>query len=76
MLLVLIPPPPLLLMLLLALAFALAPAVVEKAAVGVKSASEVRANAEWLEVASRVPVTLWMDAKAEGLLAEDVPVPG
>ena len=59
-----------------ALAFALAPAVIEKAAVGVKSASEVRANAEWLEVASRVPVTLWMDAKAEGLLAEDVPVPG
>lgn len=59
-----------------ALAFALAPAVVEKAAVGVKSASEVRANAEWLEVASRVPATLWMDAKAEGLLAEDVPVPG
>ena len=50
--------------------------IVEKAAVGVKSASEVRANAEWLEVASRVPVTLWMDAKAEGLLAEDVPVPG
>jgi D-threo-aldose 1-dehydrogenase len=59
-----------------AIAFALAPAVVEKAAVGVKSADEVRANVLWLEAAANVPKRLWEDAKAQGLLAADVPTPG
>lgn len=58
-----------------AIAFALSPAVVEKAAVGVKSSEEVRTNVEWLEAATKVPTALWAEAKALGLLAEHVPVP-
>jgi hypothetical protein len=50
--------------------------VVEKAAVGVKSANEVRVNVSWLEAAANVPKRLWEDAKAQGLLAADVPTPG
>ena len=58
-----------------AIAFALMPAVVEKAAVGVKSAEEVRMNVEWLAAAAAVPAELWAEAKQLGLLAERVPVP-
>jgi len=58
-----------------AVAFALMPAVVEKAAVGVKSAEEVRMNVEWLRAAPSVPAALWAEAKHLGLLAERVPVP-
>tara|TARA_B110000977_G_scaffold127702_3_gene163171 strand:+ start:30986 stop:32164 length:1179 start_codon:yes stop_codon:yes gene_type:complete len=58
-----------------AIAFALAPAVVEKAAVGVKSPEEVTMNAEWLEMAGKVPKELWIEAKEMGLLGKDVPTP-
>jgi len=58
-----------------AIAFALSPAVVEKAAVGVKSAEEVRVNVQWLGAASTVPPALWAEAKVLGLLADFVPVP-
>lgn len=58
-----------------AIAFALSPAVVEKAAVGVKSAEEVRINVQWLAAACTVPAQLWADAKASGLLAAFVPLP-
>ena len=47
-----------------AIAFALMPAVVEKAAVGVKSAEEVRMNVEWLAAAAAVPAELWAEAGA------------
>ena len=58
-----------------AIAFALAPAVVEKAAVGVQSPEEVRANAEWLAAAENVPPRLWREAKERGLLGNDTPTP-
>lgn len=58
-----------------AIAFALAPAVVEKAAVGVQSPEEVRANAEWLAAAENVPPRLWREAKERGLLGNDIPTP-
>ena len=58
-----------------ALAFALAPAVVEKAAIGVKSPQEVEMNVEWLEIAKHVPAELWEEAKTLGLLGKDVPTP-
>jgi len=41
---------------------------------GVRSAAELRRNAELL--AAPVPAALWSELRAEGLLAEDVPVPG
>ena len=58
-----------------ALAFALAPAVVENAAIGVKSPQEVEMNVEWLEIAKHVPDELWEEAKTLGLLGKDVPTP-
>lgn len=58
-----------------AIAFALLPTVVEKAAIGVKSPDEVRMNVEWLQAASRVPSELWVEAQSMGLLPENIPVP-
>ena len=58
-----------------AIAFALAPQVVEFLAVGVKTPEEVEQNIAWLESANTVPTELWREAKTMGLIAEDVPVP-
>lgn len=58
-----------------AIAFSLLYTVIEKIAVGVKSAKEVRAVTEWLVSASTVPSKIWHEAKREGLLAENVLVP-
>ena len=58
-----------------ALAFALAPAVVDLCAVGFKSPDEVEQSVAWLAAARDVPPDLWRDAKAQGLLLSHVPVP-
>ena len=58
-----------------AVAFALMPAVVSKAAVGVKSPEEATAAVTWLHDANRVPAALWTKAKAVGLLPHHVPTP-
>ena len=58
-----------------AMAFALGVDVVEKAAVGVKSADEVKASAEWLDHAKHVPNALWDEAKETGLLEKHIPTP-
>ena len=58
-----------------AIAFALLPTVVEKAAIGVKSPDGARMNVEWLQAASRVPSELWVEAQSMGLLPENIPVP-
>jgi|TARA_B100001142_G_scaffold313867_2_gene350788 D-threo-aldose 1-dehydrogenase len=57
-----------------AIAFALLPAIVEKVAVGVKSAEEVHATVHWLESASRLNPQLWVEAKQRGLLSVNIPV--
>ena len=43
---------------------------------GVKSPEEVELNVGTIEQAAAVPDQLWADAKAEGLLPADLPVPG
>ena len=53
----------------IALAFALAPEVVDSCAVGVKSPDEVAQSVAWLADAARVPRQLWLDAFSQGLLA-------
>jgi len=47
---------------------------VKAIAVGARTASEITENAQLL--ADTVPVELWADLKAEGLLGADVPTPG
>ena len=43
---------------------------------GVKSPEEVELNVGTIEQAAAVPDRLWADAKADGLLPADLPVPG
>ena len=43
---------------------------------GVKSPQEVELNVGTIEQAAAVPDQLWAEAKAEGLLPADLPVPG
>lgn len=58
-----------------ALRFASVPKVVERVLLGVKSPEEVRLNAETIKEAAAVPAAIWADAKAAGLLPQDLPVP-
>ena len=56
----------------LAMAFALLPVVVEAIAVGVKSPDEVKMACDCFSVT--VPRTIWMEARARGLIAAYVPL--
>ncbi|WP_199545971.1 aldo/keto reductase [Streptomyces sp. N35] len=57
-----------------ALAFPLGHPAVAGVLVGMRSADQVRDTAQ--QFATPVPAGFWADLKSEGLLAEDVPVPG
>ncbi len=57
-----------------ALAFPFGHPAVVNVTVGMRSAQEVRRNAALLEAG--VPADLWPDLRAQGLLADHVPVPG
>jgi D-threo-aldose 1-dehydrogenase len=41
--------------------------------IGSRTADQMRANAEYFQVA--IPSQLWAELRAEGLIAEDVPTP-
>jgi D-threo-aldose 1-dehydrogenase len=58
-----------------ALRFASQPSVVEKVLLGVKSAQEVELNVSTIKEAATVPLALWYDAKAEGLLSDAIVLP-
>jgi len=56
-----------------ALAFALLPETVDRVAIGCSTAKEVRGNVELC--GKEVPTALWREARARGLLPEEVPIP-
>ena len=58
-----------------AMAFSVAPKVVEKFAVGVKSRFEVEKTLEWLNEIDSIDPKIWDEAKKRGLLANDCAVP-
>ena len=58
-----------------AMAFSVAPNVVKKFAVGVKSRFEVEKTLEWLNEIDNIDPKIWEEAKRKGLLASDCTVP-
>lgn len=58
-----------------AVAFAALPSVVAKVVMGMKSEDEVEANVTAAAEAGNVPVEIWSEAQAQGLIRDDVIVP-
>merc|ERR1719329_367778 len=58
-----------------AVAFAALPSCVSHVVIGMASASQVEQNLAIVAESGRVPVAIWAEAKAEGLLDDAVPVP-
>jgi D-threo-aldose 1-dehydrogenase len=58
-----------------AMAFSVAPNVVKKFAVGVKSRFEVEKTLEWLNEIDNIDPKIWEEAKRRGLLSSDCTVP-
>ena len=58
-----------------AVAFAALPSVVAKIVMGMKSSDEVAINVAAAAAAGDVPVEIWAEAQAEGLIRNDVVVP-
>jgi hypothetical protein len=58
-----------------AIAFAALPSVVSKVVLGMKSAKEVEINVKAAAEAEAVPVEIWAEAQAAGLIIADVVVP-
>ena len=56
-----------------ALNFALLPDIIEMVAFGCKTAEKVKTNLDLL--GKTIPVELWKEAKAAGLIAPGVPIP-
>ena len=58
-----------------AIAFAALPSVVSKVVLGMKSAKEVELNVKAAAESASVPVAIWAEAQAAGLILADVVVP-
>eukprot|EP01043_Picozoa_sp_COSAG02_P070070 COSAG02_NODE_12260_length_1572_cov_1.251188_3_plen_59_part_00 len=57
------------------MAFAALPSVVVKVVMGMKSSDEVEFNVAAAAAAGGVPVEIWAEAQAQGLIRKDVVVP-
>ncbi len=58
-----------------AIAFAALPSVVSKVVLGMKSAKEVEINVKAAAESANVPVAIWAEAQAAGLIIADAVVP-
>ena len=54
-------------------AVAALPSIVDKVVIGISSADEVAMNAA--AIAEAMPISIWAEAQALGLIAPDIPVP-